>query len=115
MNKRTITVIALRLLAIYIALQFIAQLPTTISYLQMLPHMQEMEMDGATKQINISLPTICFFAVSLLYIVLACFLFFGANRISKMLVKESESKLTISGKVSDQVSTLAFQCLGYLP
>jgi hypothetical protein len=108
MNTQKLTAVLLKMLSIYVLFQFIAMLPSIISIQKMsglVPGIGDHSNPYNAMMISLTV-------MALLYLALGCSLLFGADKIAKFFVKDSNEEFSISGKVSDPFTALAFQCLG---
>lgn len=97
----------LKILALYLFIQFVSVLPTLIGSLQMfIPLIKEDPWSRPT------LVVLCFGTVIVLYLGAAFWLFRRAGRLSRHFVDSPEDQVFLSGDVSKDLLKLAFQCLG---
>jgi len=112
MKTQDIAAVALKILGVYVFLQFVAMLPTGFGLLQVSKSFREV---GATDSGGIRQYAIlagCFLVTAAVYLALALFAFLRANRLAKLFVPSPEDQVSLSGPVSDPLLTMSFQCLG---
>lgn len=110
MNTKSVALICLKVLAIYLFIQFIALLPASLSMLKM---GSAYGADGSCETRMIFAPiVICFLAMPALYLAAGLYMLLRTEKIACYLVRDTVDEIHVSGKISDSVMTLAFQCLG---
>jgi len=112
MNSRAFAAITLKVLGVYVFLQFLGMLPTALSLFTMDYRMGTGAGGATTFADGLLLASVYLGVTSLVYLAFACILFFGAGRLSRLFVETPETDISLSGPVSAEVLTLAFRCLG---
>ncbi|MCC6145141.1 MAG: hypothetical protein IT368_15145 [Candidatus Hydrogenedentes bacterium] len=104
--------IALKILGVYVFLQFLMMLPTGLGVFQMSNAMGDSEGTEAGHVRQFALMAEWFLIVAAVYLTLAVGTFVGAHRLARFFVADPEDRVTLGGPVSDQLLAVAFQCLG---
>jgi hypothetical protein len=112
MKIRDVAVIALKILGVYVFLQFLTMLPTGLGVFQMSNALGESDGSEAGHMRQFVLMAEWFLLVAVVYLTLAIGTFVGARRLARFFVPDAEDRVTMAGPVSEQLLAVAFQCLG---
>jgi hypothetical protein len=103
--------IVIKLLAVYVFLQFITTFPTALSTLLSVNHFVNNNSNDMGVG-SLYSPIYCAFIIALAYLPLSLILYFNAERMSKRFVNTSDEVIAISGNVSNNVEAFAVRCFG---
>lgn len=112
MKTQEVASIAMKILAVYVFLQFLTMLPTGLGMFQMSHSLRENGGTEAEPMRQFAMMAALFLFVAIIYLILALAAFLGAHRFARFFVSDPEDHVTLGGPVSDHLLTAAFQCLG---
>ncbi|MDR2850271.1 MAG: hypothetical protein LBW77_07015 [Verrucomicrobiota bacterium] len=105
MKARELVAVILRLFAFYLFLQFLLLCPQVLAGMASMRSMSSVETVVPAQT--------AYLAGGLLaYLPFAALLFVKADRLSRPFVRDTGEAVTVSGKISGDVQTCAFRCLG---
>ncbi len=113
MNTRAIVTVILKILGIYVFLQFLNVLPMVISLLQVNTDILLGHPDPMASRMGISTPMGFYLALmSVIYLGSASMLMFKSRYLAGLFTYGLPDEGHVSGIGSDHVLTLSFQCIG---
>lgn len=106
MKTSSIASVALKVLAVYLVLQFLAFLPSVLT----IANLRSSERSVMDSSLNLSL--IVYAITAVFYLVFAMLLFRKAHKIGPLFANDPDEELSLSGALSAGVLALTFRCLG---
>lgn len=110
MKARNLVTIILKLMGLYVFMQFFLMLPSSLRGLLATRSASFNAMDGLTS--GFESVFVFLFWLSFIYLAFYVSLFFAAQKLSRFFVERQEEEVTLSGGVSDGMQTWPFRCFG---
>jgi len=110
MKARRLVTVLLKLMGLYVFMQFLLMLPSTIGGLMTMRSMSASTSDGIGPALaTLFVRLLC---VSLVWLAFSVGLFVAAPRLSRFFVEDQDEEVSLSGDVSDGIQAWSFRCFG---
>ena len=111
MNARTLVTILLKLMGLYVFMQFLLMLPSSLSGMVAARAASVSPTDALFPQ-SLGSTFLFLWRLSFVYLVFSISLFFAASKLSRFIVENHDDEVILSGQVADGTQTWIFRCFG---